>query len=140
MRQTMAEIERQGGIIKAIEEGRIQRELARQSYELQEKISRGEKVLVGVNRFKSKEEEKPLEVYRHDPKIREVQINRLKAIKASRDQDRVEEALRNLHQVAQKDENIMSAILSAVEARATIGEITSTLKEVFGTFQEPVTV
>lgn len=140
MRQTMAEIESQGGIIKDIEEGRIQRELARQSYELQEKISRGEKILVGVNRFKSKEEEKPLEVYRHDPQIRERQINRLKAVKASRDQGRVEEALRNLRQVAQGDKNIMSAIISAVEARATIGEITSTLKEVFGTFQEPMTV
>lgn len=140
MRKTMAEIESQGGIIKAIEEGRIQRELARQSYELQEKISRGEKILVGVNRFKSKEEEKPLEVYRHDPKIREVQISRLKAVKARRDQSKVEEALRKLRQAAQGNENIMPAIISAVEVRATIGEITSTLKEVFGTFQEPVTV
>lgn len=140
MRQTMAELESQRGIIKAIEEGRIQRELARQSYELQEKISRGEKVLVGVNRFKSKEEEKNLEVYRHDPQIREVQINRLKEVKARRDPNKVTEALKKLRQVAQGSENIMPAIIAAVEARATIGEITATLKEIFGTFQEPVTV
>lgn len=140
MRQTIAEIESQGGIVKAIAEGKIQKELARQSYELQEKISQGGKILVGVNRFQSAAEEIPLEVYRYDPHIRDIQINRLKAVKANRDAARVQETLRYLHQVAQGSENIMPAIISAVEARATIGEITSTLKEVFGTFQEPVTI
>lgn len=140
MRQTMAEIESQGGIIKAIEEGRIQRDLARQSYELQEKISRGEKVLVGVNRFTSPEEEKPIEIYRYNPQIREAQIARLKAAKASRDSQKVAETLNKLRQAAASKENIIPALIPAVEARATIGEITATLKEVFGTYQEPVTV
>ncbi len=140
MLKTTAEIESHGGIIKAIEEGKIQRELARQSYELQEKISRGQKVLVGINRFRSTEEEHPLEFYRYDPCIKEMQIERLKAVKAGRDNGRVQETLRYLQDVAQGKENIMPAIIAAVEARATIGEIISTLKEVFGTYQEPATI
>jgi len=140
MRKTMEEIESRGGVVKAVEEGMLQRELARQSYELQEKISRGEKVLVGVNRFKTDEEERPMEIYRADPQIRDSQIERLRAVKAGRDSRRVEETLRHLRRAAQSDKNIFPAIFPAVEARATIGEITSTLKEVFGEFKEPATV
>jgi len=140
MRRTMAEFERRGGIVKAIEEGTLQRELARQSYELQEKVSRGEKVLVGVNRFTSKEEEKPIEVYRSDPKIRDAQIARLKAAKANRDSQKVQESLSALRRAAEKRENIFPVLFPAVEARATIGEITSTLKQVFGEYKEPRTV
>ncbi len=140
MRKTMADIESRGGIVKAIEEGALQRDLAKQSYELQERISRGEKVLVGVNRFTSQEEEKPLEVYRADPKIREAQITKLKEVKARRDSKKVQETLFRLSQAAQNEENIFPALFPAVEARATIGEITATLKQVFGEYKEPRTV
>jgi len=140
MRKTMADIESRGGIVKAIEEGTLQRDLARQSYELQEKISRGEKVLVGVNRFTSQEEEKPLEVYRANPKVREAQIARLNAVKASRNSMKVQEALLGLRRVAENNENLFPALIPAVEARATVGEITATLKQVFGEYQEPRTV
>jgi methylmalonyl-CoA mutase N-terminal domain/subunit len=136
----MEEIENRGGIIKAIEEGTLQRELARQSYEHQEKISRGERILVGVNRFTSKEEEKPIEVYRANPKIRENQTARLKAVKDRRDPKRVQETLSALRQAAEKGENIFPALFPAVEALATAGEITSALKQVFGEYQEPRTV
>jgi methylmalonyl-CoA mutase N-terminal domain/subunit len=140
MRRTMEGIEKRGGIVKAIEEGSIQRDLARQSYELQQKISRGEKVLVGVNRFRSEEEEKPIEIYRPDPKILDAQVEGLKAVKARRDSRKVREALQELRRVAQGSENIFPALFSAVEACATIGEMTSTLKEVFGEYREPQTV
>jgi len=140
MRQTMEGIESRGGVIKAIEDGTLQRELARQSFELQERISRGKKVLVGVNRFTSQEEEKPIEVYRADAKIRESQIERLKAVKAGRDSKKVQEALSKLRRAAQGSENIFPALFPAVEARATIGEMVSTLKEIFGEFKEPSTV
>ena len=76
-----------------IESGAIQRELARQSYEIQKKISSGEKVLVGVNKFKVKEEERDLEIYKTDPETINRQLQRLKAVKASRDQGKVEERL-----------------------------------------------
>ena len=140
MRKTMADIESRGGIVKAIEEGTLQRDLARQSYELQEKISRGEKVLVGVNRFTSQEEEKPLEVYRANPKVREAQIARLQAAKTNRDLRKVKETLAALRQAAESQENLFPALIPAVEARATVGEITATLKQVFGEYQEPRTV
>jgi methylmalonyl-CoA mutase N-terminal domain/subunit len=140
MRRTMDEIENRGGIVKAIEDGSLQRKLARQSYELQEKISQGEKVLVGVNRFTSKEEEKPIEIYRADSKVREAQIAKLKAVKAKRDSKKVQESLSALHQAAEKGENIFPTLFPAVEAGATIGEVTSTLKRVFGEYQEPRTI
>ncbi len=140
MHQTMEEIENRGGIVKAIEEGTLQRELARQSYEHQEKISRGERILVGVNRFTSKEEEKPIEVYRADPKIRETQTAKLKAAKDRRDPKRVQETLSALRQAAEKEANIFSTLFPAVEALASVGEISSTLKQVFGEYREPRTV
>ena len=136
----MDEIERQGGVVKAIEDGSLQRKLARQSYELQEKISRGEKVLVGVNRFTSPQEERPVGVYRAKPKVRQIQVERLKIVKQTRDPKKVQEALSSLRQAAKGTENIFPALLPAVEARATIGEITSALKEVFGEYEEPSTV
>lgn len=140
IRKSMEEIESRGGIIKVVEDGMLQRELARQSYELQEKISRGEKVLVGVNRFTSQEEEKPIEVYKPDPKTRDLQIERLKVAKAGRDSQKVQEALRRLRRAAESKENIFAALFPAVEARATVGEMTSALKQVFGVFKEPATV
>jgi methylmalonyl-CoA mutase N-terminal domain/subunit len=140
MGKTMAEVENRGGIVKLIEEGTLQRDLARQSYELQERVSRGEKVLVGVNRFTSQEEEKPIEVYRADPKIREEQAAKLKAIKGSRDSKKVQDALSAIRAAAERGENIFSTLFPAVEARATVGEIISTLKRVFGEYQEPRTV
>jgi methylmalonyl-CoA mutase N-terminal domain/subunit len=140
MRKTMADYESRGGIVKAIEEGTLQRDLARQSYELQEKISKGEKVLVGVNRFTSKEEEKPIEVYRANPKIRDAQTARLKEVKAKRDSKKVQEALTALRRAAEKGENIFPTLFPAVEARATVGEIISALKQVFGEYQEPRTI
>ena len=77
-----------------IESGAIQRELARQSYAIQKRISSGEKVLVGVNKFKVKEEERDLEIYKTDPETINRQLQRLKAVKASRDQGKVEGALK----------------------------------------------
>jgi len=140
IQKSMEGIEKRGGIIKVIEDGTLQKELARQSYELQEKVSRGEKVLVGVNRFTSREEEKPIEVYKADPRTRDLQVERLKAVKASRNARKVEEALANLRRAAESRENIFPALFQAAEARATVGEMTGALKEVFGEYQEPTTV
>ncbi len=91
--ETIGKIESDGGIVKLIESGAIQRELARQSYALQTRISSGEKVLVGVNKFKVKEEERDLEIYKTDPETINRQLQRLKAVKASRDRLKVEGAL-----------------------------------------------
>jgi len=138
--EIIGEIDSEGGIVKQIENGAIQRQLARQSYELQKKISSGEKVLVGVNKFKIKEEEKDLEVYKTDPETIHRQVTRLQAVKAKRDNAKVESALTRLEEAARRNENILPHLFEPLKAMATVGEIIDTLKKVYGTYKEPTTV
>ena len=138
--ETIADIEKDGGIVKMIESGAIQRALARQSYEIQKKISSGEKVLVGVNKFKVKEEERDLEIYKTDPETINRQLQRLKAVKASRDQRKVEGALKRLEEAAIRNENLIPYLFEPLTEKATVGEIIDTLKKVYGVFKEPTTV
>ncbi len=138
--EIIGEIDSEGGIVKQIENGAIQRQLARQSYELQKKISSGEKVLVGVNKFKIKEEEKDLEVYKTDPETIHRQVTRLKSVKTRRDNAKVESALTRLEEAARRNENILPHLFEPLKAMATVGEIIDTLKKVYGTYKEPTTV
>ena len=138
--EIIGEIDGEGGIVKQIENGAIQRQLARQSYELQKKISSGEKVLVGVNKFRIKEEEKDLEVYKTDPETIHRQVTRLQAVKAKRDNAKVESALTRLEEAARRNENILPHLFEPLKAMATVGEIIDTLKKVYGTYKEPTTV
>jgi methylmalonyl-CoA mutase N-terminal domain/subunit len=138
--EIIGKIESDGGIVKLIESGSIQRELARQSYAIQKRISSGEKVLVGVNKFKVKEEERDLEVYRTDPETISRQLERLKAVKESRDRRKVESALQQLEAAAGRGDNLIPYLFEPLTAKATIGEIIDTLKKVYGTYKEPTTV
>ncbi|MDZ4164267.1 MAG: methylmalonyl-CoA mutase family protein [Smithellaceae bacterium] len=138
--EIIAKIESDGGIVKMIESGAIQRELAAQSYALQRKISSGEKVLVGVNKFKVQEEERDLEIYKTDPETINRQLERLQGVKQGRDRGKVAAALRQLEAAARRGDNLIPHLFEPLEARATVGEITDTLKNVYGTFQEPATV
>ena len=138
--EIIGKIESDGGIVKLIESGAIQRELARQSYAIQKRISSGEKVLVGVNKFKVKEEEKDLEVYKTDPETINRQLHRLKAVKENRDQGKVESALQQLESAAGRGDNLIPYLFEPLKAKATVGEIIDTLKKVYGTFKEPTTV
>ena len=138
--EILAKVEADGGMVKLIESGQIQRELARQSYEIQKRISSGEKVLVGVNKFKVKEEERDLEIYKTDPQTINRQLERLKAVKASRDKGKVEVALKKLEAAARAGENIIPHLFEPLTEKATVGEIIDTLKLVYGTFKEPTTV
>jgi methylmalonyl-CoA mutase N-terminal domain/subunit len=138
--EIIGKIESDGGIVKMIESGAIQRELARQSYAIQKRISSGEKVLVGVNKFKVKEEERDLEVYKTDPETINRQLQRLKAVKENRDQGKVESALQQLESAAGRGDNLIPYLFEPLKAKATVGEIIDTLKKVYGTFKEPTTV
>jgi methylmalonyl-CoA mutase N-terminal domain/subunit len=138
--EIIGKIESDGGIVKMIESGSIQRELARQSYAIQKRISSGEKVLVGVNKFKVKEEERDLEVYKTDPETINRQLQRLKAVKENRDQRKVEGALQQLESAAGRGDNLIPYLFEPLTAKATVGEIIDTLKKVYGTFKEPTTV
>lgn len=130
-------IDEMGGMVKAIESGFVQREIQRSAYEKQKAIDSGELTVVGVNKYQI-EEDISVEILRIDEEIVRRQIERLKKFRESRDRSKVEKALDELRRAAEKeDENLMPYILEAVKARATLGETTQTLREVFGEYVAP---
>ena len=132
----MARIEGNGGILKGIEEGSIQRDIASQAFELEKKIQNGEKVIVGVNKFVSDAKEREIELHHPTKDVRKKQIIRLKKIKAERNSEGVKLALDEIRRVAKGRNNLMGPILSAVNEYASVGEICTVLKEVFGEYKE----
>ena len=140
----LEKIDAMGGMLRAIETGYVQREIEESAYRKQREVERGERLIVGVNCFLAEEDEDEgmkLRVLKVPPEVRERQIERLKALRERREARRVREALERLKEAAAKeDENLMPPILEAVKARATVGEICDALREVFGTYEEPVTL
>ena len=132
----IAKIDEMGGALEAIKQGYIQREIRRSAYNYQRAVDSGEQIVVGVNAFTS-EEETDTEIFEVDPAIARKQIERLNALRASRDAEQVRQALDEVRRVATTDENLMPALISAVRAYATVGEISDTLREVFGEYREP---
>ena len=135
----IGKVDRMGGMVLAIEQGRIQREIAQEAYRQQQRVESGEKVVVGVNRF-TRTEEPALALYEPDPRILERQRERLSGVKARRDAARVAEALRDLKEAAKGTANLMPCMIACVKAYCTVGEMNDMLLEVFGRFQEPVKI
>ena len=129
-------IDEMGGVLAAIKNGYIQREIMRSAYDYQRAVDSGEQVIVGVNKFTIEEERTPplLEI---DEAVEKKQIERLKKLKQERDDERVSQVLNKVRQVAQSDENVMPVLIEAVKAYATVGEISSVLRDVFGEYREP---
>ncbi|WP_259065352.1 acyl-CoA mutase large subunit family protein [Mucilaginibacter sp. X4EP1] len=126
-------IDAMGGSVKAIEQDYIQQEIAASAYQYQNEIENGERVLVGVNKFA--ETEQPLQnVFRVDDSIRKMQSEKINSLKASRDNDAVSNSLKNLEEAATRKQNLMPFILDSVEKYATLGEISDTLRRVFGEY------
>ena len=128
-------IDGMGGMIAAIENGFPQREIADASYRYQREVETGDKIVVGVNGFQSLDEE-PIEILQIDQKAHERQVSKLAALRKRRDRDQVARSLDRLRRAAQGTENTMPYILEAVRAYATLGEICSALRDVFGSYQE----
>jgi methylmalonyl-CoA mutase N-terminal domain/subunit len=133
-RALMDEIERRGGVIAAIESGWTQQQIADASYERQRQVEAGERVIVGVNRF-VEEEPGHVDIHRHVEAVANEQAAALGALRAERDGGQVARALDGLRAVAAGDGNVMPALVEAVKAYATIGEICGTLREVFGEYR-----
>jgi methylmalonyl-CoA mutase N-terminal domain/subunit len=131
-------IEALGGMLMAVEKGYVQREIEQAAFEFQQGVERREQVVVGVNRFEAPEETS-VPVLRIDPQVEEGQVERLRRLRARRDAARVKTALRRLEDAARADANLMPLILEAVEAYATVGEISDALRRVFGEYQEVAT-
>ena len=127
-------IDAMGGMIAAIEEGFPQREIAAASYRYQCEVEAGTRTIVGVNRFQSGDP--PIEVLRIDESAGRRQEEKLAALRRRRDNSRVRKTLDALARAAEGTENTMPRLLDAVRAYATLGEITDTLRAVFGTYQE----
>lgn len=133
-------IDELGGAVAAIEQGYIQREIQEAAYKFQRAVETGETIVVGVNKFQIKE--KPVEgLLRVDAGVRDKQVEKLKALKACRDNEKVQETLIAL-EAAAADENVnlMPFILDAVRAYATEGEICGVLRNVFGEYVAPKTL
>jgi methylmalonyl-CoA mutase, N-terminal domain len=134
-REYILRIDEMGGMITAIERGFPQREIAAASYRYQQEVESGKRVVVGVNRFTSAEEP-PGDVLRIDGSAGEQQVRKLEALRRRRDSGRVARALDQLRCASNGSANTMPCMLEAVRAYATLGEICSALRDVFGSYQE----
>lgn len=133
-RQLVHKIDAMGGSVSAIEQGFIQEEIARSAYEYQRQVGTGEKIIVGVNKFKM-EEERSIPPFRIDDSIRNLQVQKLEQLRSSRNHAKADQCLQELNDKANSEENIMPAVISAVENKCTLGEIADTLREVYGEYK-----
>jgi len=130
-------IDAMGGMVAAIERCYPQKEILDAAYGYQQAVERGEKVIVGVNRFVV-DEEQPIDTLAIESGVADKQLDSLHRVKASRDGTAVRRSLAELGRAAATDENLMPFLLSCVKAYATLGEVCEEMKQVFGTYQEPV--
>jgi methylmalonyl-CoA mutase N-terminal domain/subunit len=135
----LEKIDAMGGMLRAIESGFVQGEIQKAAYEFQRAIEKKEQIVVGVNDFIA-EEERSIPTLRIDAEIERSQVARLNALRAKRDFARAKSALAELQRRAASTENLLPAILAAVESYATVGEISNALRRVFGEYQESVVI
>jgi methylmalonyl-CoA mutase N-terminal domain/subunit len=135
----LGKIEVLGGMLKAIEHGFVQQEIQNAAYEYQQAVDRGEAIVVGVNRFEL-EVERAIPIQRIDEALEPKQVERLRALRARRDVALWQGALRGVEDAARSGANLMPRILAAVEACATVGEISDAMRRVFGEYKESVVV
>jgi len=130
-----ARIDELGGMVESIKQSFPQREIADASFRYQEEVRRGERVVVGVNRFQS-DDDADIPILRHDPAMEAKQVGRLERTRSARDDEAAQRALDELKRAAATDENLMPHFLTAARARASEGEMIAALQEVFGTYTE----
>jgi methylmalonyl-CoA mutase N-terminal domain/subunit len=135
----LEKIEVLGGMIKALERGYVQQEIQNAAYEYQQQVDRQEAVVVGVNRFQVGEE-KPIPIQRIDESLERKQVERLRALRARRDAQPWKDSRKKIEDAARSGANLMPHILAAVEANATVGEISDTMRNVFGEYKEAVVI
>ena len=135
----LGKIETMGGMLKAIERGYVQQEIQNAAYEYQQAVDREEAVVVGVNRFQVGQE-KSVPIQSIDPALEPRQVERVRAVRAKRDPETWQAALRAVEDTARSGENLMPRILAAVEANATVGEISDAMRRVYGEYREAVVI
>ncbi|HCT59774.1 MULTISPECIES: methylmalonyl-CoA mutase family protein [Acidobacterium] len=133
------QIAQQGGMLAAIEKGWVQSEIQNAAYEYQRSVDSGEATVVGVNRF-TRDNEPGVPIQRIDEELERKQIERVRALRMRRDAARWQVSLDRVRDHARNGANLMPAILEAVESYATVGEIASAMREVFGEYEESVVI
>jgi methylmalonyl-CoA mutase N-terminal domain/subunit len=129
-------IDEMGGIIQAVERGYPQKEIADSAYRFQQQVERGERVIVGVNKFQGNEEI-TIPVLQIDPEIERRQIERIRSVRARRDAAKYSKAMGALRDACMSDKNLVPFVLDAVRAEATLGEISDVFREAYGVYREP---
>ena len=130
-------IDAMGGMIRAIDAGFPQKEIADAAYRYQLMDDRGEKVVVGVNRY-AMPEERPINYLRIDESVELEQIERVRAFKAARDTARVERRLKQLAEACRDGRNVMPVLIDAVKDYVSLGEVSDVYRQVFGLYREPI--
>ena len=126
-------IDAMGGAVSAIEAGYMQEEIAKSSYDYQNNIERGDKLIVGMNEF-TEEASNDIPLLRIDDSIRKVQSEKLAQLRASRDAEKVNTCLADLHNTATENRNIMPSVIEAVDKECTLGEISDVLRKIYGEY------
>ena len=133
VRELMRAVEDRGGAVRAIEEGFQKSEIERSAYRVAQQVDAGERVVVGVNRFVTPDEE-PYQPLRVDPAIEAEQAERLAKLRAERDQPAVDHAVAALQDAARGTDNVLPPMKEALALRATVGEVCHALRAVWGTY------
>ncbi len=133
-------IDKMGGMLKAIESGYVQREISESAYNYQRAIENEEQIVVGVNRFVIEEDKKDVEILKINDEVEKKQVEKLKKLKEERDNLAVKDKLKALKKAAQGNDNLMPFILDCVRVYCTLGEMADVLREVFGEYQDTVSL
>jgi methylmalonyl-CoA mutase N-terminal domain/subunit len=144
-RAAIERIDALGGMVRAIESGYVQREIQKSAYEYQQAVERRDEIVVGVNQYAASpqhdsKDRQPMALLRIHESTERDQVERLRATRARRDAQRAESAIAEVERRARGDENLLPAIQAAVEAFATVGEISDAMRRVFGEYQEAVSL
>ena len=130
-------IDSMGGMVEAVEKGFPQREIQESAYQYQKALERGEQTIVGVNKYAMAGEVQEVPTLVIDESVRQQQVERLEKTRARRDAGEVARTLEAIRRAAQRDENTMPSTIEAVRAYATLGEICSALRDIYGVYEEP---
>ncbi|MBW1996549.1 MAG: methylmalonyl-CoA mutase [Deltaproteobacteria bacterium] len=134
--EEMERVEKIGGMVEAVSSGYVQREVARQAYEYEKKLQEGKVVKVGVNKY-TEGVDMEVELHEYNEEWARMQIERLKEIRKTRDNQRVDETLKALEKAARGTENVMPFLVECCKCYTTLGEMANVFREVFGEFKEP---
>jgi methylmalonyl-CoA mutase N-terminal domain/subunit len=137
IRSVMDDLDRRGGMVECLRQGYVQRRIAERAFEWERKVETGETTIVGMNQFASTDRPQAVELQRVPAELESRQVERVRQVRAKRDETKVTQALDRLAAASRGTENLIPSTLEAVRAYATVGEITQVLKRTFGTYVPP---